>query len=404
MPKPDNYMDDLFRQAGENYPLHIGKGNWDALAPMLSSVSTKTSFTTAKNWKKSTRLLFVTALITAFLFFDVLFTSTKKYVKPAVEANYQISNAKLYGDAVITQPEQLKTRSKETSIIIKQIKPANRSYKSNTGNVTLSVSNKQVHEVDFASKEEVSVQPQSDNVVNSNNPISEKMSDQSIIPGSGIDSLNTSAILFESEPPVVKNKHHNVPPVYLQLVAGFAYSEVKNQAFTRPGVEAGIRLGFNLTANWAIETGLMYTQKFYYSSGKYFNMKNTDPAMQQMELLSIKGVSNVLQLPLKAMYRYPVNKKEAIFTSVGVSSYFFTKEKNNYQVFLNGATQNITVIYKEPRRYVAAVLDISAGYQYKMKNRKLLRIEPFMQIPIKGIGIGRMPVTSAGLHVGYQIF
>jgi hypothetical protein len=89
-----------------------------------------------------------------------------------------------------------------------------------------------------------------------------------------------------------------------------------------------------------------------------------------------------------------------IFGSAGISSYIMIKEKNDYLVMVNGNQQQMTGNYRGTNRYVAAAINLSAGYEYKSGNRTRIRIEPYIQIPIKDIGVGYMPVTTAGLHAG----
>ena len=59
----------------------------------------------------------------------------------------------------------------------------------------------------------------------------------------------------------------------------------------------------------------------------------------------------------------------------------------------------MTGSYKNVTKYFAATVDISAGYENKIGKFTSMRIEPYLQIPLKGIGVGSMPVMSAGLHV-----
>jgi predicted GNAT family acetyltransferase len=64
----------------------------------------------------------------------------------------------------------------------------------------------------------------------------------------------------------------------------------------------------------------------------------------------------------------------------------------------------MTGSYKNNCRYIAVMANIGAEYNYKTGKHTLIRIEPYIQIPLKGIGIGSMPVMTAGLHVGFMRF
>ena len=89
-----------------------------------------------------------------------------------------------------------------------------------------------------------------------------------------------------------------------------------------------------------------------------------------------------------------------IFSSAGISSYLLTSEKNDYLTLVNGTEQSMAGSYKKACRYFAATFDLSIGYEHTLGTTTRLRIEPYLQIPLKGIGVGSMPVKSAGLHIG----
>ena len=43
---------------------------------------------------------------------------------------------------------------------------------------------------------------------------------------------------------------------------------------------------------------------------------------------------------------------------------------------------------------------MSFGYEYKIKNKFRLRIEPYLNLPLSGIGKSKEPVLSKGIYFG----
>jgi hypothetical protein len=194
-----------------------------------------------------------------------------------------------------------------------------------------------------------------------------------------------------------KNKHG----LYAGVVLGPALNEVKSQGLKKMGFDIGIIAGYQLNGKLSIETGLLFAKKYYFSDGKYFNPGKTNASMPaSMKVLSLEGSSAVIEVPVKLKYDVLQINKVNLFTSAGVSSYLLTKEKNKYRALLNGTEQNITSTYKKGSRYFAAAVDLSVGYERKIGKFTSIRIEPYLQIPLKGIGVGAMPVMSSGLHLG----
>ncbi len=119
-----------------------------------------------------------------------------------------------------------------------------------------------------------------------------------------------------------------------------------------------------------------------------------------MEIVSLEGNNYVWELPVKMKYDFINRNKNNFFLSAGVTSYIMTYEKNNYLVKMNGTQQTMVSSYKNKSKSLAATFDIGAGYEYKIGKSIHLRIEPYLQIPLKGMGVGSMRMLSSGLRVG----
>jgi hypothetical protein len=45
-------------------------------------------------------------------------------------------------------------------------------------------------------------------------------------------------------------------------------------------------------------------------------------------------------------------------------------------------------------------MQLSVGYNHNITSKIKLRIEPYIKLPIRKIGIGKMPITSTGVYFG----
>ena len=59
--------------------------------------------------------------------------------------------------------------------------------------------------------------------------------------------------------------------------------------------------------------------------------------------------------------------------------------------------------YKKDGRYFAAAADIGFGYE-KDLGKNHLRFEPYLQLPVKGIGVGDLRVKTAGIRIALTRF
>jgi hypothetical protein len=75
-------------------------------------------------------------------------------------------------------------------------------------------------------------------------------------------------------------------------------------------------------------------------------------------------------------------------------------ENNHYNVMMNGAEQPMHGSYKTDKMYYAATFDLGAGFEKDISSNKHLRIEPYLQLPVNGIGVGKLYVKTLGIKVG----
>ena len=53
-------------------------------------------------------------------------------------------------------------------------------------------------------------------------------------------------------------------------------------------------------------------------------------------------------------------------------------------------------------RHYFSVLNLSAGYEHALSTRWSLQAEPYLKIPLTGIGTGKLRLISAGVFFGVK--
>jgi hypothetical protein len=166
------------------------------------------------------------------------------------------------------------------------------------------------------------------------------------------------------------------------------------------GWNLGLLGGYYPTNRLALETGIILSQKNYSTSGDYFSMEKIGASMPPpMKLMQVDGDSKVIEIPLHILYDVFKNRKRNIFSSAGFSSYILTKEYNQYHTSTNGNMQMMYGTYENNRSYFAASLDFGIGYEQNIWRNSGIRFQPYIQIPVKGMGVGDLQVMSTGLRI-----
>ncbi len=119
-----------------------------------------------------------------------------------------------------------------------------------------------------------------------------------------------------------------------------------------------------------------------------------------MTIMNLESSADVIKIPLKLRYNFSVLQRTEWFATAGVVNYIYINERNTYHTMYNGAAQDMKGEYKKNVYSIPAALQISLGYEKKIKRNLNLRIEPYFSRPVNGMGIGSLPVSGAGVHVG----
>ena len=371
----DQHMEDIFRKAAADYPLRIQEGDWGAIAKQVNGNEKPAG---NKRPARYGRVLF----LFLFLFTGGMFMSREPYgVKKAAVTNATVTN--MISETV--KPRTRQTPGETHSRPAQSLAPVERRFAGMTRfNVdeSFAAGNKSTAEHD----EENNVRTAPHAAL----AYTRDLKNHWIV----IDTKHKLSLAGKTSSPgkrLPKNRS-----LYAGLVFGPEANQVKGQKLNKCGFDAGLTVGYSFNERLSLETGVLFAKKHYFSEGTYFNMQ-----MPGMKIVSLQGNSTVIEVPLKVKYNVVVKEEWNLFSSAGISSYLLSNERNNYLLLVNGTRQNMISNYENKSRYFAAAVDISLGFELKAGNKLRLRVQPYLQVPLKGIGVGSMPVQSMGLHAGF---
>jgi hypothetical protein len=174
----------------------------------------------------------------------------------------------------------------------------------------------------------------------------------------------------------------------------------KNKEFKKASWNIGLLGGYHFTKKLSVETGFLFSQKNYTTIGDHFSMKEIGSAMPPaMKVKAVDGYSKVIELPIVINHEFIQNSKGHFFSSAGLSSYLLTNENNHYHTSTNGVEEMMYGTYKKNRRYLAASIDLGVGYSKNFGNKNSVRFQPYLQVPLRGVGVGNLQMTGAGLRI-----
>ncbi len=383
-----NDMEELLRHASQNYPLKEGEDRWDEINERVNNNS-------LINEKKSKRFFVIPLIIMALILqHSFLYTNDLK-ILPVRSSFTEIKTTPV--------SEKGKKNDKENNI---------QSYNSVLFKPNSTKGRRLIKPLYYASyvkledKRNASIVIDNAEIIETSNFDGSESGQQLIEEISGKDSIsyNDSTIKDEmqltltvkSEPETLEKKQTR--GFYFGALVALNGSTVKMESMAHAGYSIGLIAGYRISSHTSVETGMFYGKKRYNSQGKYFSDKySAMPA--GMKIINLSGNYNLLEIPIQIKYNFSPGRKRNLFGTAGITSALITKEQNDYKVKYNSNEQMMRGSYNDIRKYVAASFTFSIGFEQNYKNTTL-RFEPFMQIPLKGVGIGSMPVTTFGIRAG----
>ncbi len=176
--------------------------------------------------------------------------------------------------------------------------------------------------------------------------------------------------------------------------------------FERPGTNAGVLLEYRLASRWSVHGGVMQSTKRYKASTTNYELL---PYMLRRAVLpeSISGRCNMLDIPLNVRYDVLLrsgadgNVSSRWFVSGGTTTYVMRQEDYYYN-YADPNDPRINPMWSpswhgsNTGRFNFSQLNLSVGYERALSRRLAWQVEPFMKVPLRGIGHYKINLLSTG--------
>jgi len=188
---------------------------------------------------------------------------------------------------------------------------------------------------------------------------------------------------------------------YIGLTAAPDFSTVKFQPMKGVGTTFGLLLGYSFNDRWAIESGVSVDRKRYYTDGEYFSTSKVRLYPNQ-HLLNVDGTCYMWEIPVNVRYNFSTGARMRFFGTAGLSTYLMSSENYFYQYDYSsgGTVEDSHWSIKRPSQYWFTIANLSAGFEQRLGKIGNIRLEPYIRVPLSGIGTGNLPIMSAGLNIG----
>ncbi|MFC0517072.1 hypothetical protein ACFFGT_22880 [Mucilaginibacter angelicae] len=183
-------------------------------------------------------------------------------------------------------------------------------------------------------------------------------------------------------------------------ITALASSDVNgtNSFQGKVGSNYGLLLSFGVTKKLTITSGVVYSSKPYNTSfANYvttYNFKH-DPT-------DVTADCKMLDIPINIGYQVYGNFHNKLSVGTGLSSYLMLHEKYtyNYADGTNSAAWPQTYTVPNSKGYLLSIININATYEHKINSKFGVSVQPYMKVPISGVGYSDIKLQSTGVAVG----
>ena len=421
----DDEYDKKIKEAAEHYHPAYDDTAWEKMSQLLDE-----HLPQKKERRKIFFILPSLLLVAALVFFVVMNNgkkdasniaqnvssknNTEKAVVEKTVLNSKEKKSSLSAEPTTNSllPKEAKTKNDHHSISV-SIQKAN---KTATNPVDENKEQERVFKSDVAAKEnELKQQPVSTNKNNENNKAvssadvkSSTFNDSKSVIS---DENNSASNKVAEEEKVAKNEKEKTTPAIkkskktsnsftdnfgVSISAGPDISGVKANKIGKLTAVFGVGIGYSISKDFSIRSGFYVSKKIYSVEGEDYNLPAGNPTYGYLQ--NVNANCTVYEIPVKADYHFTRIKNHNWFISTGLSSYLMKKENYDYYYkTVTGETYDKDWTINNKNKHFFSVLSFSGGYEYFFNKQFSFAAEPYINLPLKGIGVGKVKLNSGGI-------
>lgn len=192
---------------------------------------------------------------------------------------------------------------------------------------------------------------------------------------------------------------------YPKMAVRFGYSPdlstVGFKNFSKPGSAVSLMIEYALMHKLYLQAGVVRSVKVYNAKAREYEWPS-DWKPQEVYPTSVDGTCKMFEIPLNLRYDIIQNDRSRWFAGAGVSSYYMGNEKYIY----NYPEHTYGDIWRDYETktgwYWLSHVNASVGYERKISKNLSLLAEPYVKIPLKKVGYGKIDLLTIGMWLSIR--
>ncbi|WP_221394679.1 hypothetical protein [Dyadobacter sp. NIV53] len=213
--------------------------------------------------------------------------------------------------------------------------------------------------------------------------------------------IELSKTIETPEPPQQEKQNEPYPKMAFRFGYSPDLSTVGLKNFSKPGSAVSLMIEYALIRKLYLQVGVVRSVKVYNAkAGEYEWPSDWKP--QKVYPTSVDGTCKIFEIPLNLRYDISQSDRSRWFAGAGVSSYYMGNEKYIY----NYPEHTYGDVWRDYETktgwYLLSHANASIGYEYRISKKLSLLAEPYVKIPIKKVGYGKVDLFTAGMWLSIR--
>ncbi len=153
------------------------------------------------------------------------------------------------------------------------------------------------------------------------------------------------------------------------------------------GLNYGLVVEYFLIDKLSVSAGALWSRKYYSAEDLEYNNDQID---------RVYGDCRMWDIPMNVNYYFAPSKNVSFFASAGLSSYLMKEENYDFEIDTNYGPQTYSKKITNENNEWFKMLNVSIGLQKQINTRLGVQVEPFMKVPLAGVGEGNISLASFG--------
>jgi hypothetical protein len=179
------------------------------------------------------------------------------------------------------------------------------------------------------------------------------------------------------------------------------FSTTRLDHYSTPGESIGLRVGYQISSRFQVNTGIIRSNKRYKDAGSEYNTNPLYWSSRTNGVIpeEIDGKCLVYEIPLGVQFDVIAREKSRVFVSAAVSNYIMVSQSYDYSFEQPNPGADTNWQTSRTDKYWFGVGVLSAGYERHLSRSIALGIEPYLKTSLTEIGWPNIKLFSAGAYI-----